>query len=84
MQIDDHHDSGLDRDSEQRDIADPDRNTEVVAKVPLEKKASRQRLEGRKDQNECLGHRPEHHVQQQKDRTRFGQSHRDILLRSRD
>ena len=31
VQIDDHHDAGFDGDSEQSDIADPDRNAEVVA-----------------------------------------------------
>jgi hypothetical protein len=40
VQIDDHHDASLDRDSKQRDVANPDCNTEVIAKVPLKKKAS--------------------------------------------
>ena len=68
VQIDDHHNASLDRDSEQRDVANPDRNTEIVAKEPLEKKASRHRIERRKDQNQRFGHGTEHHIQQHKDR----------------
>src|ERR1700731_1662317 len=75
VQIDDHNDASLDRDSKQRDVTNPDRNTEIVAKVPLEKKASRHRIERRKDQNECFGHGSEHHVQQQKNRNEDDRQH---------
>src|SRR5262249_19113592 len=67
VQIDDHHDAGLNRDSEQGDIADPHCNTEVITKVPLEQKSPRQSVERRKDQDQRFGHRAEHHVEQQKD-----------------
>ena len=68
VQIYDHHDFGLDRDTEQRDVANPDGNAEIVAKLPLEKKPSRHRIQRRKDQNQCFGHGSEHHIEQHKDR----------------
>jgi hypothetical protein len=67
VQIDDHHDTRLDRDPKQRDVANPDRNAEIVAKVPLEKKAARHRVERRKDQNQRFSHGSEHHIKQHKD-----------------
>ena len=43
VQIHDHHDAGLNRRAEQRDVADPDGHAEVVAEQPLQEDAAGQR-----------------------------------------
>ena len=66
MEIDHHDDAGLDRNSEERDIADGHRNAEVVVKQPLQQQPSTHRIDSRKDEDERLGDRVEDHIQQQK------------------
>ena len=43
LEIDDHDHAGLDRGAEERDVADPDRDAEVVAEQVLQKDAAAQR-----------------------------------------
>ena len=43
LEIDDHHHAGLDRRAEERDVADPDGDAEIVAEQVLQKDAAAQR-----------------------------------------
>ena len=67
VQIDDHDDAGFNRDAEQRDIADPHRDAEVVAEQPLENQTAGQRIDRGENQDGGLSDRMKDHVEQQED-----------------
>ena len=67
MQIDDHHDTGLDGHPIERDVSDPDCDREVVAEQPLQDDAARHRVDNRQHHDRCLRRRVERHVQQHED-----------------
>ena len=52
MQIHDHHHAGFHRNPEQRDIADPNRYAEVVAKQPLQQQSAGHGVDGWKNQDQ--------------------------------
>src|SRR5215831_8275337 len=67
MEIDHHHNSGLDGDSEQSNVPDPNGHTEVVAHHPLQQQATRHSVESGKDEHQCFAYRVEDQIQQEKD-----------------
>src|SRR5713101_5689760 len=67
MEVHDHDYTGLDSDAEQRDIAHPDGNTEVVSEQLLKDEAAGQSIERGKNEDSGLGDGVKHHIEQQED-----------------
>src|SRR5579863_2068084 len=67
MQVNDHDYAGLHGNAEQCNVADPDRNAEVVTERPLQNQPARQSVDRRENENRSFHHRPENHVQQYED-----------------
>src|SRR2546425_7291182 len=67
MEVHDHNHACLDSDAEQRDVAHPDGNTEVVSEQLLKDEAAGQSIERGKNEDSGLGERVKHHVQQKED-----------------
>src|ERR1700733_14362811 len=70
VKIDHHDDSGLDGDSEERDVTDPDCHAEVEAHHVLKQQSAGHRIHGRKDQYDRFSRRLEKHVEQEKDQAK--------------
>ncbi len=67
MQIDDHHDTGLNGNAEERDVADPNGHAEVIAKPPLQQQTAGKRIDRRKDQHQRLSHGMKDEIEQHED-----------------
>src|SRR5713226_8776866 len=67
MEVHDHNYTGLDSDAEQRDVANPDSNTEVVSEQLLKDEAAGQSIERGENEDSGLGDRVKDHVKQQED-----------------
>src|SRR5271156_1886553 len=65
MEINDHDDTRLHRDSEECDVTNRHSDAEVVVKKPLQEQPSTHRIDGGKDENKCFGNRMKNQVQQQ-------------------
>ena len=63
VQVNHHHHSGFHRDSKQSDIANPDRNAEVVSQQPLQQQAAADGVGGGQNEDDCLSDRMKDHVQ---------------------
>src|SRR5882762_9466241 len=66
VEVHDHNDAGLDRNAEQRDIANPHRHTEVVAQQLLQDEAAGECIERRENEHCRFRERVKHHVKQHK------------------
>src|SRR5216684_7939795 len=67
MEVHDHNYTGLDSDAEERDVAHPDGNTEVVSEQLLKDEAAGQSIERGKNEDSGLGDGVKHHIEQQED-----------------
>src|SRR6266852_145903 len=67
MEVHNHNYTRLDSDAEQRDVANPDGNTEVVSEQLLKDEAAGQSIERGKYEDSGLGDGVKDHVKQQKD-----------------
>ena len=67
MQIDHHDNARLYSDAEERNVANPNRNAEVIAQQLLEQETSCHGIDRWKDQDYGLGDRVEEHIEQHKD-----------------
>src|SRR5947209_20514703 len=67
MEVHDHNYACFDSDAEQRDVANPDGNTEVVSEQLLKDEAAGQSVERGKNEDSGLGDGVKHHVKEQKD-----------------
>src|SRR5437879_8810913 len=67
MEVHDHNYACLDSDAEQRDVPNPDGNTEVVSRQILKAEAASQSIERGKNEDSGLGDGVKHHVEQQED-----------------
>src|SRR5579872_856528 len=71
VKIDNHDHAGLDGNAEQRDVADPHCDAEVVAKQFLENQAARERIKCREDEHHRLCDGMKHHVEEDKDHEEY-------------
>src|SRR3989442_4977338 len=67
MEVHNHNYTCFDSDAEQRDVANPDGNTEVVSEQLLKDEAAGQSVERGKNEDSGLGDGVKHHVKEQKD-----------------
>src|SRR6266852_8114942 len=67
MEVHDHNYTCFDSDAEQRDVANPDGNTEVVSEQLLKDEAAGQSIERGKNEDSGLGDGVKHHIEQQED-----------------
>jgi hypothetical protein len=72
LKVEDHDHAGLDRGAEERDVADPDGDAEVVPKPPLQQHAAGQGERHREDHVRGFRRRVKRHRQQQKDNQQHG------------
>src|SRR2546422_2305729 len=80
MEVHNHNYTCFDSDAEQRDVANPDGNTEVVSEQLLKDEAAGQSVERGKNEDSGLGDGVKHHVKEQKDDE---EHHRQDELQSR-
>ncbi len=81
VQVDDHDHAGFHRDSEERNVPDPDGHAEVIAKQPLQQQAAGQRVDRGHDKYDCFRGRAEDHVEQDEDEEEdYGQNELETLL----
>ncbi len=64
VEINHHDDAGLNRDSEERDVADRHCNAEVVVKKPLQEQSPTHCIDGGEDEDKRFGDRVKDQIKQ--------------------